>query len=166
MLALLDRADNEDCVIPAWRSPSLWAIEKDTGLSRRSVTGLIRHLELHGWLARTGQRRGQMAGTKGSGRGRSATRWQLVPGADPAECECPKPDRATSSHSEIQIGQQVPPPDRANGNGRTAGQSADCTKGGREGVSRKDDGLIDCRGCGDPVPADVAFDGFHAMCGP
>lgn len=137
MLALLDRSNNEDSVIPDWRSPSLWAIEKDTGLSRRSVTGLIRHLEQHRWLQRTGQKRGQLAGTKGPGRGRSATRWELIPGDIPEECSCPKPDRAASNRSEIQIGQQVPPSDRANEEVVSAGQIADCTKGGREGGSRE-----------------------------
>ena len=50
MLALLDRADNDDCRIPAWRSPSLLAVEEDTGLSHRAVVIGVAHLEA-AWLA-------------------------------------------------------------------------------------------------------------------
>jgi hypothetical protein len=133
MLALLCRADNEDCKIPAWRSPSLSAVERDTSLSHATVLKVIEHLEKHLWLARDGQRRGQLAGTKGAGRGRSATAWRLLPGDAPLDCNCPKPDRSARDQSRKQIGREATNLDWSDGEPESAGEAPDCTKGVREG---------------------------------
>ena len=133
MLALLDRADNDDCAIPPWRSPSLLAVEKDTSLAHSTVLKTVAHLELHGWLQRSGSQRGQLAGTKRSGRGRSATKWTLIPGATPAACNCPKPDRPSRGLSRKPDRPVSDHPDWSAGTPETAGHDPDCTKGGREG---------------------------------
>lgn len=138
MLALLERADNESCAIPAWRSPSLLAIEEDTSLSHRAVVRGVAHLEAHGWLERSGQRRGQLPGTKHSGRGRSATRWALMPlDCAPPPCSCPKPDRAPGIQSAGQIVPGVSNLDWIQAPAITAGQQPDCTKGGRDEGERE-----------------------------
>jgi hypothetical protein len=92
LLALLDRADNEDCAIPAWRSPSLTAVQKDTSLARSTVAATVAHLEMHGWLRREGQKAGQKPGTRHSGSGRSATRWRILPDDFALPCICKKAD--------------------------------------------------------------------------
>jgi hypothetical protein len=133
MLALLERADNDTCAIPAWRSPSLRALEEDTSLSHRAVIRGVAHLELHGWLERTGQRRGQLPGTKHSGHGRSATRWALLPlDYGPAACACARPDRATSIQSDSKIVPEVSNLDWIPASAVPAGEEPRCTKGGRE----------------------------------
>lgn len=137
MLALLDRADNEDCAIPAWRSPSLLAVEKDTSLSHATVLKTLAHLELHGWLQRDGAKRGQVAGTKRAGMGRSATRWSLLPGAIPGDCSCPKPDRSARDQSRTPDRSTADQPDWSTEVPVPAGQDPDRTKGGREGESKE-----------------------------
>lgn len=133
MLALLDRADNEDSTIPAWRSPSLRAVESDTSLAHSTVVTVLAHLEMHGWLERSGQKRGQMPKTKESGRGRSSTRWALLPhDFAPVGCTCPKPDRPSRDQSKNQIGREATNPDRSRGEAVSAGQGTDGTKGGRD----------------------------------
>lgn len=102
MFALLDRANNDDCTIPHWLAPSLTAVEHDTGLSRSTVAAAVAHLELHGWLQRDGQKRGQVPKTKQSGRMRSVTRWSLLPhDFIPGDCACPKPDRPSRGPSKV-----------------------------------------------------------------
>jgi hypothetical protein len=138
MLALLDRSDNDNCVIPAWRAPSLLAVQKDTSLSHAAVVKTLRHLEMHGWLERTGQKAGQKAGTKRSGRGRTSTRWALLPlDFAPPSCTCTKPDRPPRSQSGAEIGHQGANPDWITDAPCDPRQNLDCTKGGRdEGESR------------------------------
>jgi hypothetical protein len=133
MLALLDRAENEDSTIPAWRSPSLRAVESDTSLAHSTVVTVLAHLEFHGWLERTGQKRGQMPKTKESGRGRSSTRWALLPhDFAPVACTCPKPDRSPRGQSKNQIGRETANLDRSRTDTVSAGQDPDGTKGGRD----------------------------------
>jgi hypothetical protein len=137
MLVLLDRANNDDCTIPAWCSPSLQAVEHDTGLAHSTVVKSLAHLEMHLWLAREGQKRGQVAKTKGSGRGRTATRWTLMPDGGPLACNCPKPDRPSRDQSPPQIGRGEANLDRPNDIGVLAGQVSDCTEGSVTRVSRE-----------------------------
>jgi hypothetical protein len=141
LLALLDRADNEDSKIPHWRSPSLPALERDTSLGHATVLRLLPHLEQHRWLLREGQRRGQLKGTKGAGRGRSATVWRLLPGDVPEECDCPKaekkprrpkPDRSVTDQSAAENGPQWTRLDWSTDIGVYAGQGTGDTKGVRD----------------------------------
>ena len=129
MMVLLDRADNDDCAIPVWRSPSLLAVEHDTSLAHSTVVKTVAHLEMHGWLERSGQKRGQVSKTKGSGRGHTATRWKLIPDDAPLACTCPKPDRPSRDQSPRKIGRETANPDWPNDSTVSAGQSSDSTKG-------------------------------------
>jgi hypothetical protein len=177
MLALLDRADNEDSTIPAWRSPSLRAVESDTSLAHSTVVTVLAHLEMHGWLERSGQKRGQMPKTKESGRGRSSTRWALLPhDFAPVACICPKPDRPPRDQSKNQIGREATNPDRSRSNTASAGQEPDSTKGvirgegDREGealtveIAGQRFTAIRCAGCSAPVPVKFAVNGCHPGC--
>lgn len=137
MFALLDRANNEDCAIPAWLSPSLTAVEHDTGLARSTVASALAHLELHGWLRREGQKRGQVAKTKQSGRLRSTTRWGLLPDDFiPGDCSCPKPDRPSRALSKSQIGRVEDHLDSPSDMPVSAGQTPGGSKGLRDEGSR------------------------------
>lgn len=177
MLALLDRADNEDSVIPPWRSPSLKAVESDTSLAHSTVVTVLAHLEMHGWLERSGQKRGQMPKTKESGRGRSSTRWAILPhDFAPVACTCPKPDRSSRGQSDRKIGRTETNLDRSRGDTVSAGQDARCTKGVRdEGDRGGEEALtveiagqrfdaIRCAGCSAPVPVKFAVNGCHQAC--
>jgi len=133
MLALLDRADNEDCKIPAWRSPSLTAVGQDTSLARSTVVVTLAHLELHGWLERSGRKAGQMAGSKQSGRGRSGTRWALFPlDFAPGPCSCRKPDSPARGPSKRQKVRTEDHPDSPSDHLAAAGQAVNRAKGVRE----------------------------------
>ena len=132
MLALLDRADNDDCVIPAWRAPSLSAAAQDTSLARSTAAAALAHLELHGWLERSGQKSGQMKGTRHSGSGKSGTRWALVPlDYAPGPCKC-KPDSPARGPSRSQIVRVEDHPDSPSDQAIPARQTEDYTKGGRD----------------------------------
>lgn len=132
LLALLDRADNEDCTIPAWRSPSLTAVQKDTSLARSTVAATVAHLEMHGWLSRDGQKAGQKPGTRHSGSGRSATRWRILPDGFAMPCTCKKADGPSGGPSESQIGRGADHLDSPGEDQVSAGRPWDCTKGGRD----------------------------------
>jgi hypothetical protein len=132
MLALLDRADNDTCEIPAWRSPSLLAVQKDTSLARSTVAKTVAHLEMHGWLSREGQKAGQKPGTRHSGSGRSATRWTILPADFALPCKCGKPDRPSRGPSGVETVREADHLDSPSEDDVFAGQDADCTKGGRD----------------------------------
>ena len=137
LFALLDRANNDDCVIPHWLAPSLTAVQHDTGLARSTVAAALAHLELHGWLVREGQKRGQVARTKLSGRLKSVTRWSLLPhDFVPGDCSCTKPDSPHRGPSERQIGRETDHLDSPSGVPVSAGQTPDSSKGLRDKGSR------------------------------
>lgn len=150
MFALLDRANNEDCAVPHWLAPSLTAVAHDTGLARSTTAATVAHLELHGWLRREGQKAGQMAKTKQSGRLRSGTRWHLFPDDFvPGDCSCAKPDGPRRGLSKRQIGRVGDHLDSPGGVSVSAGQAM----GGSEGLSvtrevGEGDASVTCIGCG------------------
>jgi hypothetical protein len=137
MLALLDRADNDDCVIPPWRAPSLRAVDRDTSLAHSTVARVLAHLELHGWLNREGRKPGQMASTRGAGRGRSGTRWTLIPGAVPGQCGCARPDGPVRKPPDSQMVRSSDRLDGPIGSDVPAGHDPDRTKGVSEGENRE-----------------------------
>jgi hypothetical protein len=158
MLALLDRADNDTCEIPAWRSPSLLAVKQDTSLASSTVAATIAHIELHGWLKRDGQKRGQKPGTKHSGRGRSATRWALIPDGVVLPCNCAKPDRPSRGQSPVQNVREADHLDCPDDEDVAAGQEPYLTKGGRGEGGRDGEWLKDVAEWGwpeDSVGAEV-----------
>jgi hypothetical protein len=96
--ALLERADNADCSIPAFMTLSLAQLAEACCCSRASVKAALRHLERHGWMIR--KRTGSKDSGK-TGRGHKTT-FQLLggfpcaPGCDywrpsPAERRQPSP---------------------------------------------------------------------------
>lgn len=149
MFALLDRANNDDCTIPHWLAPSLTAVVHDTGLARSTVAAIIAHLELHGWLLREGQKRGQVPKTKQSGRMRSVTRWSLLPhDFVPGDCTCPKPDRPSRGPSERQKVRTEDHLDSPSNRLVRAGQTASGSEGLRgEGSKEEKMGSITCIKC-------------------
>jgi hypothetical protein len=50
--ALLERADNNDCAIPGFMTPSLVQLAGDCSCSKASVATALRHLEHHSWIGR------------------------------------------------------------------------------------------------------------------
>ena len=133
LLTLLDRANNDDCAIPHWLAPSLTGVAHDTGLARSTAAATVAHLELHGWLRREGQKAGQMAKTKQSGRLKSGTRWRLFPDDFvPGDCSCAKPDGPHRGPSKRQIVRVEDHLDSPSGVPVSAGQ----TPGGSEGLIR------------------------------
>jgi DNA-binding transcriptional MocR family regulator len=78
--ALLERADNNDCSIPTYMTPSLDQLAEAVGGVKSTVVRALDHLEDHGWLTRT---RTTKSGARGPGRGHKTT-YQLLSG-----CECP-----------------------------------------------------------------------------
>lgn len=149
MLVLLDRANNDDCTIPHWLAPSLAAVEHDTGLAHSTVITALAHLEKHGWLRREGQKRGQVAKTKQSGRMRSVTRWSLFPDDYvPGDCACPKRDRSPSGQSKSQIVRGAANLDRSAASTISAGQTAGGSEGLRgEGDREEKMGSVTCIKC-------------------
>jgi hypothetical protein len=137
MLALLCRADNDGCQIPAWRSPSLLAVQRDTSLAHSTVVKTVAHLEMHGWLSRSGQKRGKV---QKSARGRSVTVWHLIPAAIPAGCDCPVPDRPSRGQSRTSNRSADGQFNRPDDISVSAAQAQDCTKGVREGAEVEGDG--------------------------
>jgi hypothetical protein len=51
-LALLERADNEDCSIPPYVTPSLVQLAEMAGCSKSAAALALGHLEWHGWVER------------------------------------------------------------------------------------------------------------------
>jgi DNA-binding transcriptional MocR family regulator len=150
MFALLDRANNDDCTVPHWLAPSIAAVEHDTGLAHSTVVTALAHLEKHGWLRREGQKCGQVAKTKQSGRLKSTTRWSLFPDDFvPGDCSCPKPDRSSHGQSGSQIVRRAANLDRSAAPIVSAGQTPGGSKGLRdEGSKGEGDASVTCIGCG------------------
>jgi hypothetical protein len=74
--ALLERADNADCSVPAFMTPGLAQLAEAVGGSKSTVVLALNHLEHHGWVIR------KRAGSKDTGRtGRGhKTTYQLLDG--------------------------------------------------------------------------------------
>lgn len=89
-LMLLEGADNTNCTVPDYMTPTTPELAVWTSLSLATVKRSIRHLELHGWLQRD----------PGRGRGRKST-YGLVPREPDACCGCEKVSlRALSDESK------------------------------------------------------------------
>jgi DNA-binding MarR family transcriptional regulator len=56
---LLDRADNSDCTIPAFMTPSLPQLAEAIGYSPSAAAEALSHLEKHGWLERSRSKGGR-----------------------------------------------------------------------------------------------------------
>jgi hypothetical protein len=56
---LLERADNADCTVPAFMTPSLAQLAEDCSCSKASVATALRHLEHHGWVERNRSKGGR-----------------------------------------------------------------------------------------------------------
>lgn len=82
---LLDRADNADCSIPGWMTPSLVQLAEACGCSSSTVKLALNHLELHKWLNRDSK--------PNAGRGHKAS--YRLDGGQP--CDCPKPAKRADS---------------------------------------------------------------------
>jgi DNA-binding MarR family transcriptional regulator len=78
-LALLERADNSDCTIPGYMTPSLVQLAASCCCSKSAVAAALTHLESHGWLTRA----------RGKGGRSHKTAYRLTEGS---EClpGCPK----------------------------------------------------------------------------
>jgi DNA-binding MarR family transcriptional regulator len=57
--ALLERADNNDCSIPAYMTPSLDQLAEAVGGGTSTVCRALDHLEHHGWLTRNRSKGGR-----------------------------------------------------------------------------------------------------------
>lgn len=127
-LALLERADNTDCKIPDFMTPSLEQLAKACCGAKSTVTLALDHLERHAWVTRTRIDR--------PGRGQKTT-YQLHHGC---QCECSKEsdrrtlsrqkgsDRRTAkgsdSHSQTRRSTRVSPEGSSEGEGRQGSSSA------------------------------------------
>jgi hypothetical protein len=86
---LLERANNDDCAVPDFMTPSLVQLADDTGLSKKTVRAGLNHLESHGWVHRA-----RSAGGRGH-----KTGYRLDHGC---ECDCPKQEPQSPFSSEKQ----------------------------------------------------------------
>jgi hypothetical protein len=94
--ALLERADNGDCSIPAHMTPSLVQLAGDTGGAKSTVVLALGHLERHGWVVRkhTGS-----AATGQTGRGHKNA-YQLAAGFSCAPgCPWWKPEKGSDDRT-------------------------------------------------------------------
>lgn len=84
-MTLLDRADNDTCVVPDRRTPSLRQMALESKVSKSTVALGLDHLERHGWLSRERSKGGRGAKTS----------YVLVPGVvSPCQCKTVRrPDR-------------------------------------------------------------------------
>jgi hypothetical protein len=105
-LALLEVANNVDCKVPDFQTPSVPKLVRETHLSRTTVKAAIKHLAIHGWIDHE----------SGVGQGR-LSKYHLCPGEPNAECgpSCTKGRRSTplavvkgskSSTERVEIRQQ------------------------------------------------------------
>lgn len=75
--SLLEGADNANCSVPHFATPSMTELATWTSLHRATVYRSVEHLELHGWLSHEA----------GGGRGRRS-KYSLVPRVPDTVCGC------------------------------------------------------------------------------
>lgn len=95
-LALLGVADNADCAVPEWMTPTVTALIEWTSLGRRTVLYAIAHLERHGWIERKSSR----------GRGHK-NEYALVARAPDDDCNCPKRVHLAHLSSSVDTAEKV-----------------------------------------------------------
>lgn len=76
---LLERANNDDCKVPPFQTPTIPELTLATSLGRATVFRALDHLERHKWMVRT----------PGKGRTHKSSYALVVEGPD-ALCECRK----------------------------------------------------------------------------
>ena len=91
MMMLLRRADNEDCMVPPWRTPTEKQLAAEIPLGVRRLRRLLRHLEGHRWLIVTSGRGRPPLDKKAPAKSKRSS-YRLLPGpGSPGLCGPPCP---------------------------------------------------------------------------